>query len=486
MERKETILIVEDDKAFAEAVAIKLKRSFNVLKALSIEEARSVMQSGVIHGILLDVRLDENSAEKDGLVLLTEIKKERSMLPVVVMTSFGDVVTAVEAMKLGADEFVEKLKVQPVDLVNILKEVIQKSRSQLQIAARAAEQQMLETSKLVGNASALQPVVKSISLAANDGYCSVLITGQTGTGKEVIARSIHEQGWRKDGPFVGFSISGLNETLVESELFGYEQGAFTGANKPHTGYIEKANGGVLFLDEIGDLSPNVQLKLLRFLEDRIVYRVGSTKGRPVDVQLVFATNVDLKEGIASGNFREDFFYRIKTVEIKSPALCDREGDIPLLADHFLHQLRMQGRTKLAGFSPKAISALETYAYPGNVRELKAVIEWSVLVAQQSNHWIVEYEDIPIEVRESKMSKPLEPFNITLGDDLNVDRACAIAELACVDRALDLSKGNKSETEVMLGYSGRHTMRRRIQKIKEAHADLWISFPHVVQAYDNNV
>ncbi len=477
-----SILLVEDDEVYSGLLYNKLKRHFQVTPAFSVEDAQEHLNKGVFHGILLDVRLEQgDDRNKDGLQLLRDIKEDRPLMPVIVMTAFGDIHTSVEAMKLGANDFIEKGEVKTSELAAILKNHLQQARNQLKLNARSEEFDLKESVDLVGSSPTLEVVTKNINIAANDGHCSVLVLGETGTGKELIARRIYEQGWRREGPFVAVAISGLSPTIVESELFGHEKGAFTDAKDSRTGYIEQANGGVLFLDEIGELSSDLQIKLLRFLEDRIMYRVGSSKGRPMDVQLISATNQNLRKMVKDGGFREDLYYRIRTVEVTAPPLRDRKEDIPLLADHFLQQLRNQGRTKLAGFSPQAIDKMKSYGYPGNVRELKAIVEWSVLVAGGAEHWVVEDVDLPAEIKEDHTYLK-DGYQVNLGNNLNVERACALAELLCVEKALKSTRGQKQKAEPILGYGSRHTMRRRIQRIKDKFPEIWEEFPYLTKAY----
>jgi DNA-binding NtrC family response regulator len=478
-ETSDRILIVEDDPVFSGALRRILTGRFEVVVEASAEGARRVLGSKACAGVLLDVRLGgAESGDTDGIELLREIKQERPMMPVIVMTSYGDVRTAVQAMKLGANDFVEKGEIEPGGLAHRIRDLILTARGTLRTQAEAAEHRQLERSNLVGSTPALAPVRSAVEMAAQDGYCSVLILGDTGTGKEVVARAIHQEGWRHEGPFVPVHMMGLSTTILESELFGHDRGAFTGASQTRIGYLEQADGGVLFLDEIGDLAPEVQVKLLRFLEDRVLYRVGSTKGRPLNLQVIAATHHSLAELVASGKFREDLYYRLRTVEVVVPPLRDRIADIPLLADHFLHILRKQGRTKLAGFSNEAIRALQQYAWPGNVRQLQHAIEWAVLSGMQRRHWTVEVSDLPAELTSDSV------IGISQEDAGSpVEQARAQAELECIERALIKTGGKKLEAMELLGYPNRQTMRRRVQQLRERFPTLWGKYPNLITAYD---
>jgi DNA-binding NtrC family response regulator len=482
-DQKDRILIVEDDPVFSKLLENILQSRFEVVATDGIERARQLLQVEAIAGVLLDVRLQgKESSDADGILLLQEIREDRPLLPVLVMTAYGDVDLAVQAMKFGANDFVEKGRIEPAELGKLIRDLIAKARANLRTQAEAAEMRQLQPSLLVGNGAAILPVRRNIELAARDGYCSVLILGETGSGKEVVARSIHREGWRREGPFVPVPMAGLSPSLLESELFGHEKGSFTGADKTHEGYIEKAEGGVLFLDEIGDLSLDLQAKLLRVLEEKLVFRVGSTRGRPVNTQVIAATHRPLKERVEKELFRGDLYFRLKTVEIVVPPLRDHPEDIPLLADNFLHSLRSQGRTKLAGFANPAVLAIRQYGWPGNVRQLRGVIEWAVLAAMQAGHWVVEVEDLPTEIRTTQ----LQTIEVVAGNSFSVplivEQAKARAELECIERALVQANGKKQKAMELLGYPNRQTMRRRIQQLHERFPELWQSFPSLVEAY----
>jgi DNA-binding NtrC family response regulator len=478
-ETSDRILIVEDDPVFSGTLRSILAGRFDVVVEASAAGARRVLSAKPCAGVLLDVRLGgKDSGDTDGIELLREIKQERPLMPVVVMTSYGDIRTAVQAMQLGANEFFAKNEIEPSQLAHRIRDLIVHARGTLRTQAEAAEHRRLEPSNFVGSTAALTPVRNAVEMAARDGYCSVLILGETGTGKEVVARAIHQQGWRHEGPFVPVHVMGLSATILESELFGHDKGAFTGANQARVGYLEQADGGVLFLDELGDLAPEVQVKLLRFLEDRILYRVGSTKGRPLNIQVIAATNRPLSDLVATGKFREDLYYRLRTVEVLVPPLRERIADIPLLADHFLHLLRKQGRTKLAGFANEAIRVLQHYAWPGNVRQLQHAIEWAVLSGMQKGHWTVEASDLPAEfttdaVAGGGIEDAASP----------VEQARAQAELECIERALVKTGGKKLDAMELLGYPNRQTMRRRVQLLRERFPALWGKYPNVIAAYD---
>jgi DNA-binding NtrC family response regulator len=334
---------------------------------------------------------------------------------------------------------------------------------------------------MVGDDPGMEEVRKRVDMVADDGDASVLITGETGTGKELVAKAIHERGRRKSAKLVDVAIASLPTGLVESALFGHVRGAFTDAREARIGLIEEANGGVLFLDEIGELTPDIQVKLLRFLETRTFSPLGSTKQVQVDTQVLCATNRKLEDEIKAGRFREDLYYRVRTMEIALPPLRSRTNDIPLLVDHFLSQFRQLKRTKIVGITPSALERLEQYSYPGNVRELKTIIYRAVLVANSRSHSMIELRDL--ELGDSASDAAKSQSAIDLGENgVNLDEELARVEMAYIQEALRSTEGRKTEAWRLLGLNDRFTLRRRIMRIGESYAHLIESFPLVKKLY----
>jgi two-component system NtrC family response regulator/two-component system response regulator HydG len=324
--------------------------------------------------VLTDLRMPG----MDGLQLLTRIKEIRPETMVVLMTAYGTVKTAVKAMKLGAEDYIGK----PIDVEElevILQRVIEKKR--LLEEARLLRERLdhkYNLDNLVGESPEMLAAFKTIRQVAASNS-SVLLLGESGTGKELFAQALHQNSPRRSKPFVRVACASLPETLLESELFGHEKGSFTGAVYSRAGRFEVADGGTLFLDEIGDISPTVQVKLLRFLEEREFERVGGNKTYKVDVRIVAATHRDLKKKMEEGSFREDLYYRLNVIEVPIPPLRDRAGDIPLLAEHFLRKYAA-ANDKGVGFSDEALALLLQHRWPGNVRELENAIERAVVLA----------------------------------------------------------------------------------------------------------
>ena len=476
------ILIVDDDPDYLRSLSSVLKRDFSVMTASSLKEAGKRLRQG-LHLVLLDIRLDEaDPANRDGIELLKRIKEERPDLPVVMMTAYGDIDLAVEAMKLGAADFLQKAKVDVREFRKTIQNVLEKSKLQRRLSELEEDLHRLEPWEIVGDSPELSEIKRLIDMIAEDGQTTVLIRGGTGTGKELVARAIHDRGVRKDGPFVPVSISSLSKTVVESELFGHERGAFTGADRRKIGYIEKADGGVLFLDEIGELDPEIQRKLLRFLDHKTFTRMGSTDEITVDFQLLAATNRDLEKAVEDGAFREDLYYRLKTIQIFLPALSERMEDIPKLAYHFLELFRTQGRTAIVEISDSAMGLLKRYIWPGNIRELRSSIERAIIYADHNGHSHITLDNLPYEIRAST-SGPPRTWSVEVPEGgIHITEELARLELAYIEKALKIAGGKKTEAWRLLGYNDRFAMRRRIESMMDKFPLLLNAFPYVREKY----
>jgi len=478
----EAILIVDDDAAYRQALSEALEREFDVVVASSAEEAQEKISSALA-AVLLDVRLkDEGTANRDGLILLEKIKQVQPALPVVMMTNYGDIDIAVEAMRLGAADFIQKARLDVREFRKMLHNAIERSRLERKVAGLEEDLRRLEPWELVGDDSKIQEVRRLIEIVAEDGYSTVFVRGETGTGKELVARAVHSRGRRNNAPFVAVSLPALSRELIESELFGHSRGAFTDAKTTRVGYFEKAQGGVLFLDEIGELPPDLQVKLLRFLETKTFARIGSTQEITVDIQVVAATNRDLDHAIKLGQFRDDLYFRLKAMDIRVPPLRERPDDIPLLGDHFLFTFGQMGRTKLAGISPAALELLGKYSFPGNVRELKAVIERAMMLGNNNGHSLIEPADLPLEVQQVAQPSTQNATLPLTEAGINLDAELARLELAYIQDALQLTEGRKTEAWRVLGLNDRFALRRRVKRIGEAYPHLINSFSLVQKLY----
>ena len=371
---KKRILIVEDEDKLRRILELQLIDSgFDAVKAASAEEALPLIDRTDL--VLTDFKLPGMS----GLEMLQLIKRQNTQIPVIVMTAFGTIENAVEAMKAGASDFLLK----PFDLEH-LTAVVNKALEirNLREENRALREELgrkYQWDNIVGRSPAMQQIFASIMRVAPT-RATVLLAGESGVGKDLIARAIHFHSPRKDRPFVKINCTALPENLMESELFGYEKGAFTGATTSKPGKFEQADTGTVMLDEIGDVPANIQVKLLRVLQEREFERLGSNKTLHIDVRVIAATNRDLRVALEEGTFREDLYYRLNVVPLEIPPLRERKEDIPYLAEHFVEKLAPEMGNQVTGITHAAMDKLMQYSWPGNVRELENVIERSLVMA----------------------------------------------------------------------------------------------------------
>jgi DNA-binding NtrC family response regulator len=376
----------------------------------------------------------------DGLELLRKLRAEDEDRVVVVMTAFGAIESAVSAMKEGAADYLAK-PINVTELTLVLKRELERLRLRREaglLRARLAERYSFQN--IIGSAPVMQDIFKTVAQVAGS-RASVLITGESGTGKELIAAAIHERSPRAQGPFVKLHCAALAETLLESELFGHERGSFTGAANRREGRFAQAHGGTLFLDEIGEISPAVQVKLLRFLQEHEFERVGGNETVKVDVRVIAATNRDLKAEVASGRFREDLFYRLNVINVEMPALRERPSDVPLLAMHFLRKYAAENGKSIAAFSDAALARLAAYHWPGNVRELENVVERAVVLCNAES---VTPGELPPHLAPPPAAAGIQIPGSTLEE----------IERYAITRALEVAAGSTSRAAEMLGISVR--------------------------------
>ncbi len=384
----ETILVVDDEKNYLLVLKeLLVEEGYEVLTAQSGADALAILNETELDLVVTDMKMPGMS----GLELLEKSKQRDPQLPVVMMTAFGTVEKAVEAMKKGAFDYISK----PFDN-EILKKTIATALNMWRVIKenRFLSQELKDRSgpsDLIGNSPPIQQVRELIQKVAVT-KATVLVTGESGTGKELVARAIHAQSPRRDKPLISVNCSALAETLLESELFGHERGSFTGATSQRKGRFEIADGGTLFLDEVGEMAPSVQVTLLRVLQNREFERVGGNKTIKVDVRLIAASNRDLKEEIPRGTFREDLYYRLNVVHIEVPPLRDRRDDLPLLTRYFLERFSKELNKETPTLSPEAMSVIMDYPWPGNIRELENMLERAVILASGS---LIHAEDLPI-------------------------------------------------------------------------------------------
>lgn len=441
------ILIIDDEEHMCWALERAMRQEG--YQAISTTRGSKGLELIKEHAPTL-VILDLKMPEMDGLEVLKKIRELNPRLPVVMLTAHGSIETAIEAMKLGASDYLTK----PFDL-DELKLVIKQN---LQVSQLASEVDFLRSelqkkySQLIGQSPAMQEVLKLIDRVAQSN-ATVLITGESGTGKEVAAVTIHQHSPRRDGPFVPVNCAAIPDNLLESELFGHEKGAFTGALQRKPGRFELAHNGTLFLDEIAEMPLNMQAKLLRVLQEKAFERVGGTETLKVDVRVIAATNRNLKEAMEKGQFREDLYYRLNVIQINMPALRDRKEDIPLLANHFLNKFAPGG--KINRISPAAMQLLTRYHWPGNIRELQNVIERAVIICQGQE---ISPADLPKELLITSEQAARQNL-ITIPDG-----GISLEELEkeLIIKALEKSGGNQTRAAQLLGIT-RSALLYRSQK-----------------------
>jgi two-component system, NtrC family, response regulator AtoC len=443
------VLIVDDEKNMRWVLSQALSaEGFDVAEAVDGNSALDSVSDQEPDVMVLDHRMPA----PDGMEVLRKLRAKGLSFPIIMLTAHGNVATAVEAMKAGASEYLTK----PFDLEE-LKLAIDKA---LQYSGLAAEVERLrreldaeyDVQGIVASDPGMMGVLETVTKVAPT-MATVMIYGESGTGKELIARAVHNLSDRASKPFVSVSAGALPETLLESELFGYEKGAFTGAVTPKPGRFEMANGGTLFLDEIGDISPATQVKLLRVLQERRFERLGGTRSIEVDVRVVAATNQDLQQLIADGTFREDLFYRLNVVPVSLPPLRARAGDVPLLVAHFLEKFNA-GTKRI---SPQALEALVKYPWPGNIRELENTIERIVILSHGDE---IGVPDLPAEVRAGVSPADRPTTGFALPDD-GVD--LEEVELDLVRQALDRTGGSVPKSAKLLGLTAK-TLEARMQRL----------------------
>lgn len=449
-----TILVADDDAVARELLAEALRKEGYHVEAFASGEAVIARgRQGRVDLVLTDIRM----GAVDGLTVLREFKRMYAHTVVVVLTAFGSLEGAIEAIKQGAYDYLAK-PFKKEDIQLIVKRGLEHARL-LQENARFRQELKSkdEWSPLVGSSTAMLEVYKLVARVA-DNKSTVLLQGESGTGKELIARAIHTNGPRREKPFIPVNCAALPDTLLESEMFGYEKGAFTGAVGTKMGLFESANGGTLFLDEIGDLGPPLQVKLLRVMQDQEVRRVGSTASTKVDVRIIAATNRDLEQLVKGGKFRDDLYYRLKVVPITLPSLRDRREDIPMLVHHFLQKCAPGTDHVVRGVSPEAMALLTEYRWPGNVRELENAIERAVSL---SHGPLLMPEDLPESIRQGS-SSATEVRDPILNSHDEAYLTLEEVEKRHLVRVLREMKGNKVKAAKTLGID-RRTLYRMAER-----------------------
>ncbi len=437
------ILVVDDDQDFRWTVSNVLKASgYGVLEAEDGRAALKVLKKDIPNLILLDYRMPGET----GLQIAPKIQKEVPEVPIIMITAYADVESAVKAMKMGAYDYISK-PVDNHDLIFTIKRVLEKQGLTREVEhLRKVLKKKDSLHELMGSSEQIDKLVDLIGKVAPTSY-TVLIEGESGTGKELVALAIHGLSEMREGPFVAVDCGAIPETLIESELFGYMKGAFTGAHADKPGQFELAEGGTLFLDEVGNLSYPAQQKLLRAMQERHVQRLGAKKPIPVNVRIVAATNTSLEEDIGKGRFRSDLYYRLNEFSIKVPSLRERKDDIPYLAKKFIDEAIIELKKNCLGFSKEAYKDLITYHWPGNVRELRNIIRQATLLCEENASIKPEHLMFDIDITQSQSEMDPDSRVRIYGEDSlkeTVKRHADQIEKNMINQALKESEGNKSK------------------------------------------
>ncbi len=447
MTKKPVILVVDDEKNSREGLGRALQRNYEVLLAENGQRALDVLASSHVDILLSDVRMPG----MDGLTLLQRALARTPQPVCIMLTAYGTIELAVEAMRRGAYDFMTKpINLDRLDMM--LKRALH--TRDVEVENRNLHEQLDSKhgfAEIIGQSPAMQEIFDTVR-QVSASRATVLIQGESGTGKELVARAIHRLSPRAKGPLISVHCAALSTTLLESELFGHEKGAFTGANERRAGRFEMSDGGTLFLDEISEIDASVQVKILRVLEERRFERVGGSTPIDVDVRLVAATNKDLRAMVADGKFREDLFFRLYVVVITLPPLRERAGDIPLLAQHFINVYAKDNGKTIEGLTPDAMDVLTSYPWPGNVRELRNTIERMVVMGRGSR---LTVRDLPPQVRESAAASA--PSASGRGY-LSLEET----EKQLIIKSLKVHGGNRTKAAAELGIS-RRTLHRKLNE-----------------------
>ena len=453
MKDKGRILVVDDEKHQRDILEMILEsEGYEIVTAGTGRQARDAFRTHGFDCVLTDLKMPDIT----GIALLSDLMKLQAGLCVILMTAHGSIDTAVEAMKKGAFDYLTK-PLEREELLLVLGRAMERTR--LVRENRMLHEQLRDRFKIdniIGAHGSMQNVFRVVHKVAASST-TVVIYGESGTGKELVARALHHQSERRERPFYAVNIAALPESILEAELFGYEKGAFTGAEARKIGLFEQASGSTLFLDEVGDLKRDLQVKLLRTLQEREILRVGGTERVKVDVRIIAATNQDLERAVREGRFREDLYYRLNVIAITLPPLRERRTDIPLLLEHFLVKYS-EGRVAKP-VSEDALKMLMAYDWPGNVRQLESVVERAVLLSEGET---IVVDDLPAAVR-ARINTTADPIAIEI-PDTGID--IESVERSLILKALDKAQGNVTRAARLLGLT-RRTLQYRLEKMQDA-------------------
>ncbi|MBW2071068.1 MAG: sigma-54-dependent Fis family transcriptional regulator, partial [Deltaproteobacteria bacterium] len=432
------ILVVDDDQGARDALQVILEDDYSVTLAASGQEALSLCMQASFDVVFLDVTMPE----LDGIEVLKRLKSMDDSMDVVMISASDKAQKAVQSIKLGAYDYITK-PFEPDEILSAVSRVLEKRNLQRENRyLRSEVAYAFSHNEIITQNSAVARILELVRKVAPT-TSSILIAGESGTGKELVARCLHRWSNRRDGPFVAINCAAIPGELMESELFGHERGAFTGAHNRSIGKFEYADGGTLFLDEIAALRLDLQAKLLRVIQEKEINRLGSNRNIKVDVRIVAASNTDLEKSIRNGTFRQDLYFRLNVIPIKLPPLRERLGDVPILAQHFVAKFNKQVKRQVLGFTPRALEALERYPWPGNIRELENLVERLVVLGRDNEP--IAYEDLPLELILDSVAPP----ETTSGERNGLLQARENFERQYIIRALKRAGWNQSEAARIL-------------------------------------
>jgi len=472
------VLVADDNRDFIKTVFLALK-NFTVVSCETINEVKSKLNSD-FDAILLDLVFDENQPQNlQGLELIPFLRGNFPDIQIIVMTNYSSTSAAVSAIKLGARDFLNKKELDWLEWKNRIENYCLDSFTIRKLKEKSLCLELkYDESELIGISKEIESIrLRLKDLAQNSSDITIFLSGETGTGKNLAVKYFLKHSIRKDKPFKEFSILELSETVLESELFGHIKGAFTGADKDKIGLFEKADGGILFLDEIGDYDLKIQKKIMRFIENKTITPVGGTKERKLDVQLIVATNRNLPQLMSEGKFREDLYYRINVVKIELPPLRSRKDDIRVLTDYFFKHFKEKEKTNLKSISEDTLKLLEEYKWEGNVRELYYAIQSACTRARSVNDKVLQIEHLGDEI--IKGGKLNEGHN---GKILTLKEKKAFIELEEIEKALEKANGKKTNAAKSLGIN-LDKLRYKVEKNIEKNRDLVKGFNNIKKAYN---
>jgi DNA-binding NtrC family response regulator len=447
-----TILVVDDEVSIADGLRLTLEgEGYSVRIAGGVTTALGVVSQTEVQAAIVDVRLPDG----DGLELTRELKRRNPLIEVLVITAYGSVRKAMEATTGAGAFYVLEKPIDGDEVLGLIRKALEHRKlvaENSDLRRRLAEQ--IADSEILGSAPAMQRVLETIA-AVSDADASVLIVGESGTGKELVANALHEGSCRKNGPWIKINCAALPKDLIESELFGHVRGAFTGATIEKVGLLEEADGGSLLLDEITEMPIDLQAKLLRVLEDRVVRRLGGAKSVPVDFRLISSTNRSPEAAVKEGQLRRDLYFRLNTVTIQVPALRDRRDDIPILVRAFLDRYRTKHARRIEDIEPEAYRRMLAYSWPGNVRELQHAIERAILVARGATITVADLPEGLQHLDETAETATIAPSEVPSGSLEDIERASIL-------KALDSTRWNKQAAAAMLGLR-RPTLYSKMRK-----------------------